>query len=123
MKTYFVKTADGTEKVWALQAGNNVWVHFRGETWLVEPKVKGKKKTGGQNAVHDGDILAPMPGKIIKVPVTSGQKVELGQVVIVMEAMKMEYTLTASKAGTVGQIDCREGQQVELGQLLTKIGD
>ncbi len=123
MKTFFVKTTDGTEKVWALLSGNNVWVHFRGETWLVEPKVKGKKKAGSQSTAHDGEVLAPMPGKIIKVPVTSGQKVDLGQVVIVMEAMKMEYTLTASRAGTVGPIDCREGQQVELGQLLTKIGD
>jgi biotin carboxyl carrier protein len=62
-----------------------------------------------------------MPGKVTKVFVAEGQQVEVGQALLVMEAMKMEYTLKAQVSGAVKEVRVKEGQQVELSQLLVKI--
>ncbi len=66
-------------------------------------------------------LLAPMPGKIVKVLVSPGDKVEAGRGVLVMEAMKMENELKAARAGTVQEIRVNEGQAVEMGALLLVI--
>jgi biotin carboxyl carrier protein len=63
-------------------------------------------------------ILAPMPGKIVRVLVEAGQPVAAGQGLVVMEAMKMENELKAPRQGTVKQLAAREGQAVETGALL-----
>jgi biotin carboxyl carrier protein len=59
-----------------------------------------------------------MPGKILRVESVVGQKVKTGQVLVVMEAMKMEYTLTSAMAGEVSEVACQAGDQVKLGQAL-----
>ena len=72
-------------------------------------------------STHDGDILAPMPGKVIAVDVSEGQPVEAGQRLMVLEAMKMEHALTAPFAGTVTELAAREGQQVQVETLLARV--
>jgi 3-methylcrotonyl-CoA carboxylase alpha subunit len=72
-------------------------------------------------SAHDGDILAPMPGKVIAVDVTEGQEVEAGQRLMVLEAMKMEHALTAPFAGTVTELAAHEGQQVQVEALLARV--
>jgi 3-methylcrotonyl-CoA carboxylase alpha subunit len=77
---------------------------------------------GGLGAsAHDGDILAPMPGKVIAVDVVEGQPVESGQRLMVLEAMKMEHALTAPFAGTVAELAAHEGQQVQVEALLARV--
>jgi biotin carboxyl carrier protein len=71
-------------------------------------------------AVADG-CLAPMPGKIIKVLVKNGDAVKAGQPIVVMEAMKMEHTLSAPHDGTVGALAVEPGQQVEGGAVIAVI--
>ncbi len=66
-------------------------------------------------------LVAPMPGKIVKVLVTPGEQVEAGRGVLVMEAMKMENELRAARAGTISEIKVREGQAVETGAVLLVI--
>ena len=66
-------------------------------------------------------ILAPMPGKIVRVLVEAGQEVASGQGLLVMEAMKMENELKAPRQGTVKQLPAREGQAVETGALLAVV--
>jgi biotin carboxyl carrier protein len=66
-------------------------------------------------------LTAPMPGKIVKVLVNTGDTVEAGQGVLVMEAMKMENELKSGRAGTVQEIKVKEGQAVEMGALLLVI--
>ncbi len=68
-----------------------------------------------------GSLHAPMPGKVIRVEVEQGQNVEQGQVLIVLEAMKMEHTLRSPHAGTVTRVDHAEGDQVEAGALLVVV--
>lgn len=66
-------------------------------------------------------VTAPMPGKIVRVLVEAGQDVTSGQGLVVMEAMKMENELKASRAGRVKDIAVREGQAVETGALLATL--
>ena len=66
-------------------------------------------------------ITAPMPGNINAVKVTSGQAVKEGDVLIILEAMKMENEITAPKAGKVGQIFVQKGATVETGAPLVEV--
>ena len=72
---------------------------------------------GGDNA-----IKAPMPGTILKVSVQNGQAVKEGDVLVVLEAMKMENEILAPKAGTVTQVLVSKGSTVDTGAGLVVIG-
>ena len=73
--------------------------------------------TGAGEAVN-----APMPGTILKVNVTQGQAVKEGQVLVVLEAMKMENEIMAPKSGTVNQVLVTKGASVDTGSPLVVIG-
>lgn len=81
------------------------------------PRMRSKqKKRGGLGASSDA-IVAPMPGRVVKVLVTEGQEVAEGDPCVVVEAMKMENELRAPKSGTVSKVHVSEGAAVE-GQTL-----
>lgn len=67
-------------------------------------------------------VIAPMPGNILKVNVTQGQAVKEGQVLVVLEAMKMENEILAPKNGTVTQVVVSKGSTVDTGAPLVVIG-
>lgn len=98
-----------------------LWVHFAGRTFSVDasPGRKARKKFGAGGG--SDQVVAPMPGKITKLMVKVGDSLTAGQAVLVMEAMKMEYTLKADVAGTVENLSCQVGEQVVLGKQLVKI--
>ena len=66
-------------------------------------------------------IEAPMPGKVLEIKVTAGQAVKFGQVVLTMEAMKMETEIVAPADGTVAQILAKSGDAVETGTALVTL--
>jgi biotin carboxyl carrier protein len=66
-------------------------------------------------------LVAPMPGKIVRVGVTPGESVRARQTVVVIEAMKMENELRSGRDGTVDELHAREGALVEAGELLVVI--
>lgn len=100
------------------QINGNLWIHFEGRTFVVENPKSKKKKRFGASGQGGGDLEAPMPGKITKILKASGENVAKGDVVLVMEAMKMEYTLKASMEAKIQEISCQIGDQVALGQTL-----
>ena len=70
----------------------------------------------------DGRLKAPIPGIIARVLVELGQTVEVGQPMLVLEAMKMENEIVAPRSGTVTSLKARPGQTVVLHELLAEIG-
>tara|TARA_B100000378_G_C17964784_1_gene384825 strand:- start:608 stop:943 length:336 start_codon:yes stop_codon:yes gene_type:complete len=89
-----------------------------GRSWQVTPW---RAAGDGAAAGGDGAILAPMPGRIIAVDVTRGDRVMKGQKLVTLEAMKMEHGLTAPFDGTVEDLPHDEGAQVQEGTLLVRI--
>ena len=73
--------------------------------------------------VPPGGCVAPMPGKIIELRVAEGDSVQAGQVLMIMEAMKMEHSVTAPQDGTVGQIMVTAGDQVDADALLVLVAE
>lgn len=111
-----------TERVWVQKSRGTFWVHWRGRTLaLSEDESRGRKARGGGGSSHPGKIIAPMPGKVIKVAVTKGAEVSRGEALVILEAMKMEYTLTADIDGRAAAVQCRAGDQVTLGQVLVQL--
>lgn len=68
-----------------------------------------------------GDLVAPMTGKVIKVAVTEAQCVNEGDILVIIEAMKMENQIRAETEGVVGQIKVSEGSAVKVGDLLLSL--
>ena len=73
---------------------------------------------GAQGAVK---VNAPMPGKILKVNVNAGTAVKKGDVLLVLEAMKMENEICAPQDGTVATVECSVGDSVETGKVLVSM--
>lgn len=69
-----------------------------------------------------GAVTAPMPGNIVGVKVKPGDQVKAGQVVVVLEAMKMENEITAPVDGTVKEVAVKEGQTVQSGEPMVVLG-
>ena len=73
-------------------------------------------------AVGEGAVVAPIPGKILSIDVAVGDAVEINQVLLKLEAMKMENNVASPTAGTVQSIDVAVGAEVSDGQVLIVIG-
>ncbi len=71
--------------------------------------------SGAEGAVK---IDAPMPGTILDVEVSAGSSVESGQVLCILEAMKMENDIVAPQAGTISSVNVNKGDSVEAGQVI-----
>ena len=86
-----------------------------------DPRDRGKRSaaalgTGRQN------IAAPMPGKVIRVLVREGDAVEIGQGLVVVEAMKMQNEMKALRSGQVVEVGVRDGDTVSAGDVLVVLG-
>jgi biotin carboxyl carrier protein len=98
------------------------WFHLNGETYSMVGSTRQRRGSKAGGTLGDpGQSLSPMPGKVIKLLIKVGDKVNAGDVLLIMEAMKMEYTLKALADGKVADVNCAPGDQVALGALLVKI--
>jgi 3-methylcrotonyl-CoA carboxylase alpha subunit len=100
-------------------ASGEVVVWADGEKYalaIVDPRA-----ATGDDAVAEGELVARLPGLVVQVAVQAGDAVEAGQVLLVIEAMKMEHAITAPRAGTVRAIDCAVGERVEEGRVLVEL--
>ncbi len=97
---------------------HRVVVFVRGQAYEFGLAARG---TGASHGIHDGDIEAPMPGKVTGVEIQQGEKVAKGQRLLTLEAMKMEHSLTAPFDGTIVELNAMAGAQVTEGQLLVKV--
>jgi acetyl-CoA/propionyl-CoA carboxylase biotin carboxyl carrier protein len=74
-------------------------------------------------AASDENVVSPMQGTVLTVEVSEGDAVEVGQVVAVVEAMKMENEITAHRAGTVTALAVAPGEPISAGQSICVISD
>jgi biotin carboxyl carrier protein len=113
-KSYEVRVRPGPEG-FTIEAGGR---RFQAE--VRDPRNSRRR----QNSAIGGGrqkIVSPMPGKVVRVLVVEGQEVEPGQGLIVVEAMKMQNEMKASKAGRVVEIKTKDGATVSAGEVLAVI--
>ena len=106
---------DGEATWWATQ--HNAYFE-EGAAFVVRPY---RAEGGSGHHAHDGDIIAPMPGKVIAVDVADGDAVTAGQRLMVLEAMKMEHALTAPFDGIVTGLSVSAGSQVQVEAVLAVV--
>jgi 3-methylcrotonyl-CoA carboxylase alpha subunit len=103
----------------AARTRDGVWIGWSGRSVFVATD-RGHRAGATDEATHD-EIRAPMTGKVIKIHVSAGDPVEAGTVLVVLEAMKMEYRLAAPAPGTIEAVHCAEGELVDLGKTLVTL--
>ncbi len=100
-----------------------IWIKSGDETWsydIIDLSSEGQRRKKS-NSANPNLITAPMPGKITKIFVKAGDQVIKGQALLVMEAMKMEYTLKSDLVTTVEKINVELNQQITLGFLMVEL--
>ena len=114
-----VTSSDGASKfAHSAKVGDVWWIHFDGHIFCIE-----KSEAGSSNSDSDEGMTAPMPGKILEVKVADGESVESGQLLLIMEAMKMEHRIVAPSDGIVSKINFSAGDQVQQGDVLVEMVD
>ncbi len=123
MKWYVIDWLGKKIRVPAMKVSGKLWFQWQGQTHVIDTAAESRRGQGAQGKTQPGVISAPMPGKVTKVFVRLGEKVSPGQPLVIMEAMKMEYTLESDLDGVVRELNCKMGDQVNLNQLLARIGE
>ena len=93
-------------------------VTVEGDTFVIS---KPNYEAAAEALEAGDDITAPMPGKLLSVAVAAGDTVSAGQVLVVMEAMKMEHALSSPRDGTIAELNAIAGEQVNEGKLLVRL--
>ena len=121
MKTVTL-TVDGKERTAICEkVGNTLWLNIDGQLFDYKPQ---RRSSGTSESVSDPTMItAPMPGKITKILAGKGDSVSKDQALVVMEAMKMEYTLKSQMDGTVEELNVEVNDQVDLGTLLIRVSE
>jgi acetyl/propionyl-CoA carboxylase alpha subunit len=117
-----VEFQGGKYRVPAMKHQGRLWFHWQGETHVLD-SVGGTRTKSERANLRPGVIVAPMPGKVTRVAVKKGEAVSQGQALVVMEAMKMEYTLESDRGGVVEEVAVQTGAQVALGEVLVRVGE
>jgi len=107
------------EKVACYSDARGVFVHTPSGNFFFKPPKKARRRTkagtGGE------ELTAPMPGKLLKVLVASGDEVKQGDTLMILEAMKMEHPIRAPHGGKVKSVYYQEGQRVSQGEELLEL--
>lgn len=102
--------------------GQRYQIWLAGQVYEVELAQSGPRRAGADSLhSHENEVKAAMPGTILAVKVSEGDSVELGQVLLVMESMKMELSLESPRSGKVARLLVQPGQMVELGRVLLEL--
>jgi biotin carboxyl carrier protein len=88
---------------------------------IVNGRRRGRAADATSGAHGEQKVIAPMPGRVVRILVAAGDTVDLRQPVVVVEAMKMENELRSPKAGTVKEVSVAAGASVEAGRVLLVI--
>jgi 3-methylcrotonyl-CoA carboxylase alpha subunit len=113
---YVATRGERIERVFAVVAGETTWVFHDGRVYeIASQNGTGTRRRGPH---HHGSLTAPMPATVVTINVQPGDEVKRGDILIVLEAMKMELPVRAPGDGTVEAIHCRAGELVQPGVSL-----
>jgi 3-methylcrotonyl-CoA carboxylase alpha subunit len=115
----YVVEGSALHDAWPEHVGDAMVVFEHGEAY--EFTLDTGERAEGEAAASDGAILSPMPGKIVSVAAKAGAKLKKGDPILVLEAMKMEHTLTAPFDGKLTELNAKAGAQVSEGVVLAKL--
>jgi 3-methylcrotonyl-CoA carboxylase alpha subunit len=112
---YVAVQGERIERVYAVSLGETTWVFHDGAVYEIAVETGGGRRRATH---HHGSLTAPMPATVVSVNVRPGERVQRGDILIVLEAMKMELPVRAPGDGTVEAIHCRAGELVQPGVSL-----
>ena len=115
-QSHEVRIAPAPDGTLTLQTGHH---EFTAE--VIDPRAWRGRRHGAVEAEGRQQITAPMPGKVVRLLVQPGDKVQAGQGLLVVEAMKMQNEVRSPKTGTVERLLVQEGQPINAGQALAWI--
>jgi biotin carboxyl carrier protein len=122
----FGAASEGTTIAWGALDGSTCWVFLAGRVYTLTARQAhagaGTARRRGGSA-HHGSLAAPMPATVRRVQAAAGDRVHRGDVLLVLEAMKMEMPVRATADGTITAVNCREGEMVQAGQELIEIDE
>ena len=98
---------------------DNTWVTTGGETTVLS---RGNGNGRRKSFASGGDLTSPLPGRVIAIDVDKGQRVSKGQILMLVEAMKMEHPIKAPHDGVVLSVRCKGGDMVQPGVALVELG-
>ena len=102
----------------AVAGSRGVWVAHEGRAYFLE---RVHHEATAPSGPATDEIRAPMTGRVVAVAASPGAAAREGDLLVTIEAMKMEFRLAAPEDGTILDVVCAEGDRVELGQLLVKL--
>jgi acetyl/propionyl-CoA carboxylase alpha subunit len=110
-----IQRADGTQVIaYGAADGLSTWVFIDGDTFVIDPTPVRRSRSGQDAAA----LAAPMPARVTHVHVSPGQQVHTGDVLITLEAMKMELPIRATSDGVVTAVNCQVNEMVQPGTPL-----
>jgi biotin carboxyl carrier protein len=113
-----IERPDGTHGLaYAAIDGARTWVFVEGETFVLEPP---QTRRGGTSA-DTASLAAPMPATVTQIHVKAGDRVQPGDALVTLEAMKMELAIRASVDATVKAVNCQPGELVQPGRPLVDL--
>jgi biotin carboxyl carrier protein len=115
-ESHEVRIAAAPDGTLTLQDGPHEW-----KAQMIDPRAWRGRRHGAAEVEGRQQIVAPMPGKVIRVLVKVGDQVEAGQGLLVVEAMKMQNEVRSPKTGKVEKLSAKEGQAVNSGDTLAWI--
>jgi acetyl/propionyl-CoA carboxylase alpha subunit len=110
-----VRLGDRVTRCAVARGRRGVWVSCEGRTWLLEEE---RPEAAAKGSPSADELRAPMTGRVVQVVTGKGAAVKEGDLLLTIEAMKMEFKVTAPEDGVVEEVRCAAGERVELGDLL-----
>jgi biotin carboxyl carrier protein len=117
---WIISGEDAQASVYAVLDGDRAWVHAGGQVYVLEAAA-GDSTRMRRRSSHGGDLSAPMPALVRAVAVSPGDRVAAGDVLVTLEAMKMELPIRAPRDGTISAVNCSTGDLVQPGTPLVEI--
>jgi biotin carboxyl carrier protein len=115
-----VRAGTTVRLAYAIGDGAQTWVFYEGRTFLVHGQASATPADRGAAVDEHLALASPMPATVVDVRISAGDRVSRGDVMIVLEAMKMELPIVAPRDATVTAVQCEPGELVQAGvPLLT----